>query len=359
MNPEDNLKKCQTECRRLNTLQKKTYCWLVPEYFPLGVVTIIDGHPGTGKSQIAHYLASKVSTGSEWIDGSAVMDGAVLVIDVENDAERSTIWRMESNGADLGNIAVVEEFEDRSTGKITRFKLPQHIGLLENWVKTLEFRLVIIDTIMGHLDTHYSSCSDQEMRELILPLQLLAKKHQFAVVLLRHFNKSIGGDAVTKGSGSIAFSAVSRNTFVVVTDPHDPDTGHFLPGKSNIRKRAIGRTFQIVADGPESCRLQWTGISTYTANSILRAVGGQLDEPETADPVGEMSEILRPGPQSIQMVRDELTKMKYSWRSIERAKKQLGVVPLKNPGFGPEGEWLWVLPDQLSRFRTESGALPD
>src|SRR5437879_4848618 len=65
-------------------IEPEPITWLWRGYLPLGEVTVIDGHPGAGKSTLTIDVAARVSTGRAWPDGSPNQDGAVLLISAED-----------------------------------------------------------------------------------------------------------------------------------------------------------------------------------------------------------------------------------------------------------------------------------
>jgi putative DNA primase/helicase len=338
MKEQDRIARLLKECPKLSSFPRKTRSFLVPGLFPYGSVTIIDGDPGLGKSNIAHFLAAQHSIGGEWPGGISINEGNTLIVDVENDPSYDTVPRLWANGGDVGNIQVVRYFADPETGQETLFTMPKHFGKLREWCEAFEVKLLIIDTIMGHIDSSIKANNDQDVRRVLLPLSHIAEELGICVVLLRHLNKSTEGAAVKRGSGSIAFCAVARNTYLVAADPHDEDLRHFVHVKTNTGKTAVGRTFRTVACEEGGCAVQWMGVSPYTANQLCRMSGIEVEQASD-------------GPVSRTTLDAELTGMGFSKRSVARSLKALQCVPEKTGELGG-GCWTW-------RLRSSADPEPD
>ena len=78
-------------CRCASEIEPEQVEWLWPGRIAIGKHTCIAGEPGTGKSQLATYIAAQISMGDPWpCDEGAAPQGSVLVLSAE-DGERDTI----------------------------------------------------------------------------------------------------------------------------------------------------------------------------------------------------------------------------------------------------------------------------
>ncbi len=55
--------------------------WLWPNHIPLGMLTLIAGDPGVGKSFLTLYMASIVSSGQGWPEETSILDTRCLMLD--------------------------------------------------------------------------------------------------------------------------------------------------------------------------------------------------------------------------------------------------------------------------------------
>jgi len=75
----------------LGDVTPKKFHWVVKDLIPDRAITLLQGHPGIGKSAFVCYLASKITLGGIWeLDGNPVKKGKVMFYATE-DAEDSTI----------------------------------------------------------------------------------------------------------------------------------------------------------------------------------------------------------------------------------------------------------------------------
>ena len=76
---------------------------------------ILGAGPGAGKTTIALKVASTISTGSHWPDGSFAPQGKVVLWSGEDGVEDILVPRLKAAGADLSNILFVGEVPDRGS----------------------------------------------------------------------------------------------------------------------------------------------------------------------------------------------------------------------------------------------------
>lgn len=58
-----------------------------------------------------------------------------------------------------------------------------------------------------------------------------------------------------------------------------------------------------------------------------------------------LEQVLADGPLDMQEVRRKARKQKQSWRTVERAKTDLGIRSKRAGGVGASGKWEWSLPE--------------
>lgn len=90
-------------------IQPERVEWLVDQSFPLGMMAVIGGQPGLGKSQISINLAAGVTTGKGLPGaGSFTNLGSVIILANEDDAARTIRPRLDAAGADISKVHVVQ-----------------------------------------------------------------------------------------------------------------------------------------------------------------------------------------------------------------------------------------------------------
>lgn len=346
--------------RCLADLTPERVRWLWPGRIAKGKVTMLAGHPGLGKSQVTASLAAIVTTGGQWpVDRHRAERGAVVILSAEDDAADTILPRMLAAGADTRRIHVLDAVRGIAANGETcerTFDLTRDIGALAALLDSIEgAALVVIDPVtayMGGVDSHRNA----EVRGMLAPLSDMAARYGVAVLGVSHLNKSGGGDALMRVTGSLAFVAAARAAWLVAKDPGDAARRLFLPMKNNIGPDATGLAFRIesatVADGIETSLVVWDGEPvTMAANEALDAEG-RRDEDSDAPQRGEAEEWLRGALDAGPVASEDLKRMArddgMSWRTVERAKKSLRVVAGRD-GFGRGGSWEWKLPADIDR----------
>ena len=255
---------------RLADVRPEPIRWLWPGRIPLGKLTLIVGDPGLGKSFLTTALAATISSGGAWPDsgGECLEPASVIILNAE-DALADTIRpRLDAAGADVARVHALTTVRQRN-GTLAAFRLVSDLPRLDAALEKIgDVRLLVIDPISAYLggqDEHKNA----EIRGLIAPLSELAERRNVAVVMITHLNKSPGGKAIYRATGSLAFVAAARVAWLVARDKDDPRRRLLLPAKSNIAVEPKGLAYRII-DG----MVQWeAGEVDIQADDALAAEG--------------------------------------------------------------------------------------
>jgi hypothetical protein len=317
---------------------------------------MLAGNPGLGKSQVTAHMAAIVSTGGYWpVDGTSAEPGNVVILSAEDDPEDTIRPRLEAAGADLSRVFVLEAVVDQLGGdgeeQRRAFSLRTDLHRLGAMLTDIGgAALIVIDPVtayLGQTDSHKNA----EIRALLAPLSNMAAKFGAAVVCVSHFNKTSGGEALMKITGSLAFVAAARAAFVVVKDPEDECRRLFLAMKNNLGSDQGGLAFTVqsaqvtcLTGTIETSRVVWDAAPvTMTADQAIAAQGDQEDRSELADAIEFLRQELAGGGVLSRQLRKAADGGGLAWRTVQRAKRALGVVSNKQ---GMQGGWLWRLPEQ-------------
>jgi putative DNA primase/helicase len=333
--------------RRLSDIEARPVRWLWPGRIARGKVTILAGHPGLGKSQLTANMAAIVSTGGTWpLARTPCERGNVVFFSSEDDAEDTIRPRLEAAGADLARCLIMDAVLD---GKTTRaFSLDCDIRRLSIMLGHIgEVALLVIDPVtayLGNTDSHKTA----DVRSLFLPLSEMAAEHGTAVVCVTHLSKGGSSEALLRVTGSLAFVAASRATFLVAPDQDEPGRRLFLPMKNNISPDKTGLALTIegftIEGGIETSRIVWeAGAVTVTADEAMAPHGDPEERSALEDAKEFLSNILAGGPVSSKQIRLECEGACHAWVTIRRAQKILGIEVYRD-GFGGKGIWYWQLP---------------
>jgi len=214
----------------------------------------------------------------------------------------------------------------------------EHIG---------DVALLVIDPVtayLGNTDSHKTA----DVRSLLLPLSEMAAEHGTAVVCVTHLSKGGSSEALLRVTGSLAFVAASRATFLVAPDPAEARRRLFLPMKNNISPDKTGLAFTIegftIKGGIETSRIVWeAGEVTVTADEAMAPQGDPEERNALEDAKVFLTNFLAGGPVSSKQMRYNCEGAGHTWATIRRAQKMLGVEVYRD-GFGEKGIWYWQLP---------------
>lgn len=183
---------------RLADVEPEPVRWLWPGRIPIGMLTLIAGDPGVGKSFLTCALAAAVSTGGGWPDepDDRRRPASVVIMNAEDTLANTIRPRLDAAGADVRRIHSLTTVRRRD-GTLAGFRLGADLPRLEEALDTLEdVQLLVVDPVSAYLggqDEHKNA----EVREILTPLQQLAERRGVAVVLITHMNKGSGGKRST------------------------------------------------------------------------------------------------------------------------------------------------------------------
>lgn len=322
--------------------------WLWPGRVPLGRITLLVGRPGEGKSLLTTYMASRVTTGSPWADAAACPKGSVILISAEDDAADTIRPRLDAHHADAKRVhllSMVRKIGTDGGRQDVMFTLADLASLEAALRKCPDCRLIVIDPIGSFLGVKTDAHRDNEVRGVLAPIAKLAEKHGVAVVVVAHRRKSAGGFADDLALGSRAFTGIARAVWHLTRDGENKPRRLLLPGKNNLAPEGNGLAFTIIGNPPT---VAWERDPVaMTADDALMTENGNPEKkpgpkPEARNQAAEwLQYLLRDGPVPSARIKEEVKEAGYVWRTVHRAKDELGIKPYREQ-FG--GAWMWKLP---------------
>jgi hypothetical protein len=336
--------KGRPKIRRASEVEWRETTWLWSGYIALGMLTLIEGDPGNGKSTIALDLAARVTTGRPMPDGSrptGATPRGVVILSAEDDPECTLRPRLDAAGADCTRVALLEGVDDEDGPRMPNVTDLDAIG---EAIECVDAVLVVIDPLSAYMGPRADTHRDADVRSRIAPLIKLCSQRAAALVAVRHLNKALSVvSAIHRGGGSMAFVAAARAAVLVAPD-HEDETGTrriFAPYKNNVAKMPPSMAYHVEAVGHVS-RIAWEGASLVGATDLLRAqarAGGD-DEASCLDEAKAfLAATLAAGPMRTTDVVREAGGQGIRPRTLRRAHDALGVVARKEAK-----HWVWQLP---------------
>src|SRR5262249_19825332 len=148
--------------RRISEIEAQPIRWLWPGRIARGKVTMLAGHPGLAKSQLALGIAAIVTSAGKWpVDGPWDEQGTIVILSADDTPDDTISPRPEAAGADLGGCHVIEAAQEIGpAGRPTRrgVSLVEDLARLDAELRRIgDVSLLIIDPItayLGDTDSH-------------------------------------------------------------------------------------------------------------------------------------------------------------------------------------------------------------
>ena len=328
--------------------------WLWHGYLPAGMLTLLSGAGGTGKSTLAFGFAATITTGGQWPDGKRNGSrGNVLIWSSEDDIARTIKPRLMAAGADISRIAAIESTTNENGEKLP-FDPACDIDSLRAAVRDVGgISLLIIDPIVSAVSGDMHKAND--VRRSLQPIVDFAAEFNCAVIGITHFAKNTGGrNASERVIGSQAFAALARMVLVTAKE-EDSEQRVFTRAKSNISADDGGIHYTIeqvtVPSGNgaiETTRLIWGEAIQGNARSILSSVEGDVTEhygTKIDEAKNFLFNTLAYGPMSVTQIKAQAKDAHITSVTLQRAKEALKVQSAKSKGEFT-GSWDWFLPSQ-------------
>ena len=251
----------------LSEIESEQVVWLWPERIPKGKVTLVDGDPGEGKSAMMTDLAARVSAGRTLPDGTLCEAAGVVLLSAEDGVADTILPRVEAAGGNPSRVLALQTVGEGDAERLPT--LPDDLPLLQQAIERVEAVLVVIDPLMAYLSPKLNSHRDQDMRRALAPLARLAQETRTAVVVIRHLNKTQGGNPLYRGGGSIGIIGAARSGLLVAKDPEDEERRVLAALKCNLTKLPASLAFRLEEADNGAVRVRWCGESPLNADRLL------------------------------------------------------------------------------------------
>lgn len=321
----------------ISQFQRLSVEWLMPGLIPRGMVSLLVGDPGLGKSMFACWLTAKLTQAGQSVIYQTAEDSYSYVVSP----------RLEAAGADMDRAFVVKLHEDAPVW------LPMHVAEIARQVRETSARLVVIDPLMAFLPEAVNSHKDQSIRTALRPLHDLAEETGCTILVVAHLNKG-QGTSLHRIGGSVGISGAARSVLLMARDPDDTASRNRILAhmKCNVGPEAPSQTWRIeditipASDGNaevRTARVASVGGSAYSHQDLL----GVTSDPDQRNAEQAAVEFLlaelEDGPVTANAMIARYREAGHSKSTIDRARSRLGVISEK-VGFGADGRWVWRLP---------------
>ncbi len=341
--------------------------WLWPGRIPRGMVSLIEGDEGAGKSFVALDLVARVSRGREWPDGSPAVNPAaaknapgapqpelpksevltpqILMPEVlmigRPDEVRSHSRRLAGMNADLSrfrwwrNFDTFEPEQERRGDRPVEF--PWDLPALSHELREREsIEVVVIDSLADVCRR------PQEVAETLHRLNQLAEEFDVAILVTLPARCRFDGQGALRVTSRWRTDG-ARCVWCVVADPDDPRRRLFVPRRLNFCEEPTGLEFRI-----SQGQVAWNAASRVDPHDPL----GQWKSLERC-----LDRILQDGCVPAKDVYRQGSQCGFNPKQLRSGARRLGIESHKSAGFGNDGCWQWYTPAQrqllLDRLRED------
>lgn len=320
--------------RQLSKYEAKSPNWFWEPYIPYGMITILEGDPGLGKTFVALYLASRLSAGGTLPSDHKLAKQGVAYLSYEDDPNYTLRPRGDNMGGDPKRIHVLDsDFVLDSEG----FKK------LEKLIEDKSIGLVVIDPFVAAISSKTDMYRSNSIREVLNELKVIAAAHDCAIILVRHLTKTQHEKAIYQGGGSMDYIGAARSALRVSVHPEDADKRVMVHIKHNIGPPGVSWAFRLQDKGKGKIpELVWEGECSIRAEDLVNSSARKTSPIECAREflMRELSNKPRPA----DIIKEIAQQEGIADRTLTRARDDLGIKPYQK-----RRKWYWP------RFEGSSG----
>ena len=322
--------------------------WTWTQRIPRAALALIVGTEGLGKTALELELAAKATLGK--LDG--VFHGEpvnVALLTPEDDPSRTIRPRLDAAGADPLRVFDVRMRKDKFSAGVS---LPDDTAPIAQLLIDKDIRVMFSDPLAAMLDPKRNSWKDTDVRSALEPLIAVCAEHDITWIGTLHTNKTNSTDARQRGMGSVGWRQIARATFLVGLDPDDPegdkgsarcvahDKHNLGPWTPTQRFHLDSATVDIAGDAQPMVRAVIGDECDVTMSEMLAAEQGfdNLSDRKADNALKWLRRQIEAGPRAVKVIQASADEVGHSWRTIERAKTELGVTAKQ----GANG-WTWEL----------------
>lgn len=200
----------------MQLVQSERLLWAWDGVIPLGVVTLLGGRAGIGKSTFLAWLTAQVTNGTLEGDLQGVPSHVTFVAG-EDDLGRVLRPRLEAAGADLTRVSSisVKQQEDDGSHWVSMPNVKTDLAELKEALYESGTSLLIIDPLSATMEGDTNS--EQIVRSQLGRLAHMAGEMNICVLAVKHWHKG-QGDSIDRISGSHGFTDIVRSVLQLIPD---------------------------------------------------------------------------------------------------------------------------------------------
>lgn len=348
--PEPPEHKLQVNCA--SSLNPEPVTWLWKDWLPEGMLTILAGQQAQGKTTICMAVAAMISSGGRYPDGEKAKQGNVLIWSGEDIPEVGLLPKLIAMGANRDHVYFVGDIV--KNGEKHTFQPAKHMNMLLKAIEDIgNVKLLIIDPIVSAVggDDH----KNNDVRRALQPIIDAAAISGMAVIGITHYRKgSQDSAAIERVMGSLAYTAAARSVWCVGKQENESGgmDSILVRAKASYSQNGGAFKYSIASKYLEKEKIYTTEIlwSDYIEGNPddLLAVPTDNDRDNKSE-LDEAKEFIIENLTDITPSNDFMSDAKQlglSKRTMERARKDLGVKPKKS-----DGKWYLIPSEKIKQMQ--------
>ena len=319
----------------LSTVEAQPVPWLWRPYLSYGMINLLSGEPGCGKTFLALAFAAALTTGRIPYVGEPCRPHDVVYLSIENSPEYVVRPRFDSLQGDASRLHVLQGAVTGEGPKARREGVRlSDIPLLDSALKQTNSRFLVVDPIQSYLGGEVDMHRSNETRPILDGLATLARKYSACLLILRHFAKSTSGSPINRGLGSIDLTGAARTELHAGRRDQQSAMVH---AKTNIGEIGESIGFEIKAG-----IFRWTGPTSISALDLDASGMAEADRDAISEAAQYLEDTLKGGAKPAGEIFSEAKDMGFSSSTIRRAKLRLAVKTRKKSG-EKYGKFEWYM----------------
>jgi hypothetical protein len=327
---------CATTPRRVTAVSCSSVdpveaTYLVHPYVPNGEATWFEGATKTGKTTVALDIVARVSTGTPWLDGLPIPQGAAAILTCEDDVARTIVPRLIAAKANLKSVHVIR-VTDSEDNELTPSFVHDLVGI-EEQLRRVGARVLVVDGTFGVLGAKDGNAY-VEAYQTMGPVIAMVRRLNIAAIFVRHVRKTASA-ALDAGLGSVGYASLARSTVSFKVDHEDESARFMAHAGTNGAISGETRKYRIVDGAPVPGftraigAVEWLEAVSETANDLMGASATAVDRCLIEVAEDWLREQLTDEPQVTSSLREAAETNGISVRTLQRAAKNIGVVMRK------------------------------
>ncbi|MBR1444546.1 MAG: AAA family ATPase, partial [Firmicutes bacterium] len=237
---------------KFSDIEVKNIDWLWYPYIAKGNITILYAAPGTGKTFLTCWLASRLSKGEPLPDAvpeewEKPPQGITMFFNAEDPADRTLKPRLIGCGADMESIVTAEEWESKDFIPYS-FTDPRLPKLFEK----VRPELVIFDPMQSYIGADIDMHRANQTRPILAHINYMAKIYNFALVIVCHINKMTNQEIGDRIIGSQDIKGAARSVLFLGQHPEISEAKVLFQTKNNLAEWGRPLAFRIDNSGTET-----------------------------------------------------------------------------------------------------------